>query len=451
MIYYTKKRYIVYVLMAILFFSLPFLHIDGNHFFLLSFDRKELHLLFTRFDMQEMYLMPFILITLFLSIFFITTLAGRVWCGWSCPQTIFRVVFRDVIQTKLLKIRKSTANKQSKPKLNLVKQIIAIFIFACCALIIASNFMLYFISPEDFFIYIKNPSEHAILFGIIFFLTLFLIFDIVFLQERFCVYVCPYARIQSVMFDNDTIQVIYDEKRGGVVYKGKEKISNKPLEEGAECIGCNACVHICPTHIDIRKGMQLECINCLECSDACAKIMDKFGKKSLINWTSKNAIESGNKVKYLRFRTIGYIVVISIVLCVLAFMSTKKENMLLNINRTTELYNIHLNDENVRVDNAYTFFIQNTSNKNHEYYFDVKDSRISISRPRESIDIKAGSKRKIIVVLSTDQKLSNDHRSDTPFDILINAYAIDDRNISVDRKTIFVYPKQEVILDKMKK
>lgn len=451
MLQYTKKRYIVYVLLAMMFFSLPFLSVDGNHFFLLSFDKKELHLLFTKFDMQEMYLMPFILITLFLSIFFITTLAGRVWCGWGCPQTMFRVVYRDLIQTKLLKIRKSIANKQNKPKFNLIKQIIGIVIFACISLICISNFMMYFIPPEDFFIYIQDPFEHTLLFGIIFFVTLFLIFDVIFLQERFCVYICPYARIQSVMFDNDTIQVIYDEKRGGVLYKGNEKIANKPLEEGAECIGCNSCVHICPTHIDIRKGMQLECINCLECSDACAKIMAKFNKKSLISWTSKNSIESGNKVKYLRFRTIGYMAVIFVVLCVLTFMGTKKENMLLNINRTTELYHIYPNDKNVRVDNAYTFFIQNTSNQNHEYYFDINDSRISISRPKQSVDVKAGAKRKIIVVLSTDQKLSSNHKSDTSFSILVNAYAKDDKNVNVDRKTIFVYPKQETILEKMKK
>lgn len=448
---YAKKRYITYAIFSLLFLFLPFLNIEGNHFFLLSFDKKELHLLFTRFDMQEMYLMPFILITLFLTIFFVTTLLGRVWCGWSCPQTLFRTVYRDFIQTKLLNIRKSSANKQIKPKTNFIKQIISVIIFALIAFIVASNFMLYFIPPEDFFIYIQNPTEHAVVAGIITILILFLIFDIVFLQERFCVYICPYARVQSVMFDNDTMQVIYDEKRGGIVYKDGKKIANKPLEDGAECIGCNACVNICPTHIDIRQGMQLECINCLECSDACQKTMSKFNKLSLVNWTSKNSLESGNKVKYLRFRTIGYMFVISLVVIVLAFMSSKKERMLLNINRTTELYNIRIVDGYVSVDNAYTFFIQNTSNKDHEYYFDVNDSRIFISRPKDSIELKAGTKRKVIVVLSTDQKLSNSHKTDTPLDIVISAYANDDRNITVNRKTVFVYPKQEVLRNKMKK
>ena len=92
-------------------------------------------------------------------------------------------------------------------------------------------------------------------------ITAFLVFDVVYLAENFCVYVCPYARIQSVMFDNDTIQVIYDEGRGGKIYDGHTKLGKKPTTPDAECIGCEAYVRVCPTHIDIRKGMQLECIN----------------------------------------------------------------------------------------------------------------------------------------------------------------------------------------------
>ncbi|MCC2988247.1 cytochrome c oxidase accessory protein CcoG, partial [Campylobacter jejuni] len=162
--------------------------------------------------------------------------------------------------------------------------------------------------------------------------------DITYLQEKFCVYVCPYARIQSVMFDHDTMQVIYDEKRGGLIYDGHTKLHKKPPE--GECIGCEACVSICPTHIDIRKGMQLECINCLECADACSKVQSKFNRPSLINWTSAKAIETRSKVHYLRFRTIAYFIVLLIALLTLIIMGSKKESMLLNINRSSELYNI---------------------------------------------------------------------------------------------------------------
>ncbi len=442
--HYTKRRYSVYAIVTLIALVLPFIRINGNHLFLLSFDKKQLHLLFTSFDMQELYLMPFLLIILFLSIFFMTTLGGRVWCGWTCPQTIFRVIYRDLICTKILKIRKNIKDKQKEFDENIIKKTISVIIWAALAFVAASNFMWYFVPPEDFFTYLANPAEHKLLVGILIGITTFLVFDVVFLAENFCIYVCPYARVQSVMFDNDTIQVIYDENRGGKLYDGHTKLGKKPTTPGAECIDCEACVRVCPTHIDIRKGMQLECINCLECSDACSEVMGKLGKKSLINWTSAKAIKTRSKVKYFRFRTIGYMVALSIAVIALGLMTTKKEHMLLNINRATQLYSIKVLDDNTpKVQNAYTFLIQNTDNVEHTYYFDINETRIKIDRPLKSITLKAGGKKKVIVVLSTTQTLVDDTRRDTPIDITINAYAKDAKEtINVDRKTIFVYPKQ---------
>lgn len=437
---YAKKRYFTYALITLIALVLPFIRINGNHFFLLSFDHKKLNILFTSFDMQELYLMPFLLVIFFLSIFFVTTLGGRVWCGWSCPQSIFRVIFRDLIQTKILGLRSNIRNKQTPAKKNAIKQAISVILFAFIAAIAASNLMWYFIPPEDFFAYLQNPAEHKLLFGIVTGFTLFLIFDVCFLAENFCVYVCPYARIQSVMFDHDTIQVIYDEKRGGIVWSGKEKLGKKPSE--GECIGCEACVAICPTHIDIRRGMQLECINCLECADACAGVMAKKDQPSLISWTSAHSLKNNIPVQYFRFRTIAYIVFISAFAVALGFMSTKKENMLLNINRTTELYKIAQIDGKPVVQNAYTFLVQNTQNEAHEYYFSVSDPRIEIQRPKANISLAPGSKQKVVVVLQTKQRLANDAMHDVPLDITITAFAVDDpEKIKVERSTRFVYPK----------
>ncbi|MDO5045589.1 cytochrome c oxidase accessory protein CcoG [Campylobacter sp.] len=436
---YAKKRYIFYSILTCIALILPFIRIGGNHFFLLSFDKKQLHLLFTSFDTQELYLMPFVLIIFFLTIFFLTTLGGRVWCGWSCPQTIFRVIYRDLIQTKILKLHKNINNKQKIISGEFGKKTAGVIMYSALACIAAANFLWFFVPPEDFFAYISNPLEHKFLVGIWFFITAFLVFDIVWLAEKFCVYVCPYARIQSVMFDDDTIQVIYDEKRGGKIYDKNIKLWKKPPEPENECTGCEACVKICPTHIDIRKGMQLECINCLECVDACSKVMSKLGKKTLIDWTSDNSLKSGKKVNYLRFRTIGYMVVIGVATVILAFMSTKKEYMLLNINRTSELYKIKDDGE---IENAYTFLFQNTDSKAHSYYFDVNDTNIKISRPKEAIELKGGAKKKVVVVL-TSKNLNLSDKNDAPTPIRINAYAKDEKErIKIERETIFVYPKQ---------
>ena len=433
---YAKRRYIFFACITLFVFVLPFIRVNDAQLFLLSFDKSRVDLFFTKFDMQELYLLPFLFIILFLSIFFLTTLAGRVWCGWSCPQTIFRTIFRDLLQTKILKIRKNIQNKQNEPKGQILKRALAVGIWCILALIISANFLWYFVPPLDFFAYLKEPSEHRVLLAFWLVIAIWLVYDVIILKENFCIYVCPYARVQSVMFDNDTIQVIYNQKRGGVIYNGKEKFK-KPKEEGALCTGCEACVRVCPTHIDIRKGMQLECINCLECSDACAKVMKHFDESSLIEWRSINSIKEQKRVKILRFRTVAYLVILGIVLTAGALMSGKKESMLLNINRTSELYKILGENE---VENSYVFLVQNTQNKEHAFYFEVDDKNIEISRPNKPFILKAGAKQRVIVTL----KSKNENLSDKDLlkHINIKAYATDDPAISVQRQSTFIYPKR---------
>ena len=433
---YAKRRYIFFACITLFVFVLPFIRVNDAQLFLLSFDKSRVDLFFTKFDMQELYLLPFLFIILFLSIFFLTTLAGRVWCGWSCPQTIFRTIFRDLLQTKILKIRKNIQNKQNEPKGQILKCALAVGIWCVLALVISANFLWYFVPPLDFFAYLKEPSEHGVLLAFWLVIAIWLVYDVVILKENFCIYVCPYARVQSVMFDNDTIQVIYNQKRGGVIYNEKDKFK-KPKEEGALCTGCEACVRVCPTHIDIRKGMQLECINCLECSDACAKVMKHFDESSLIEWRSINSIKEQKRVKILRFRTVAYLVILGIVLTAGVLMSGKKESMLLNINRTSELYKILGENE---VENSYVFLVQNTQNKEHAFYFEVDDKNIEISRPNKPFILKAGAKQRVIVTL----KSKNENLSDKDLlkHINIKAYATDEPAISVQRQSTFIYPKR---------
>ena len=433
---YAKRRYIFFACITLFVFILPFIRINDAQLFLLSFDKSRVDLFFTKFDMQELYLLPFLFITLFLSIFFLTTLAGRIWCGWSCPQTIFRALFRDLLQTKILKIRKNIQNKQNEPQGQILKRAIAVGIWCVLALIIAANFMWFFVPPFDFLAYISEPSEHKILLAFWLGIAAWLVYDVVILKENFCVYVCPYARVQSVMFDSDTIQVIYNQKRGGVIYEGKEKFK-KPKEDGALCTGCEACVRICPTHIDIRKGMQLECINCLECSDACAKVMGHFNESSLIEWRSINSQNENKKVKIFRFRTVAYLVILCVVLVAAALMSGKKESMLLNINRTSELYKVLDQGE---VENSYVFLVQNTQNKEHTFFFEIDDKNIEISRPNRPFTLKAGAKQKVIVTLKS--KNENTSEKDLLKHINIRAYATDEPTISVQRASTFIYPKR---------
>jgi len=465
------KRYYVYALATIIALVLPWIHINGHQFFMLSFDKLKLDLAFVQFDMQEMYLMPFILMLMFIGIFGMTVMGGRVFCGWVCPQTIFRVIYRDLIETKLLHLRKRIGNKQQDPDMskaeNKVKKVIAILIWTILALIAGADFMWYFIPPETFFQYLGNPGEHMTMIGFVVGIALFLIYDIVFLKENFCIYVCPYSRVQSVLYDEHTVMALYDEHRGGKIYEDNHgvhtKLVNKQkelqaIDPNAECTTCEKCVTVCPTHIDIRQGLQLECINCLECVDACTTVMGKLGKPSLVTWSSDyEIVERKGKTKYFRPKIIAYMVLLVGIMLALAYMSTTKEHMLLNINKETRLYSVkHPSKNKFAVENSYIFLLQNTENKPMKFFFEVippkgMEGKIEIIKPLKPFRVIPGLKKKKIVTLKTTKMLVDDNRKDTIIPITIHAYALDkdgkpSKVVSVIRHTIFVFPKESILL-----
>jgi len=217
------------------------------------------------------------------------------------------------------------------------------------------------------------------------------------------------------------------------------------VDESAECTTCESCVTVCPTHIDIRKGLQLECINCLECVDACTSVMGALGKPSLVQWSSeKETLHHAGKTNYFRGKVIAYFAVLMIVLVALFVMGSKKEHMLLNINKGQRLYKVL---DNGVVQNDYIFMFANTDRKDHTYYFEiVGNDKIKIKRPSEPFKLGAGKKKKKVVILETAEKLANNARKDVPIPLLIRAYATDDKEkIIVDREMVFFYPRADLV------
>ena len=457
------KRYAMFTFATVITLILPWITINGNHVFLLSFDKLKLHLWFIQFDMQELYLMPFLLMLMFLGIFGMTVMGGRVFCGWVCPQTLFRVVYRDLIETKILRMRKRIKNKQKEPDMskmeNKVKRVLAILIAFILAHVAAADFLWFFVPPEDFFPYLANYSEHWTLIGSMELIALFLVYDIAFLKENFCIYVCPYSRVQSVLYDEHTVMALYDTHRGGEIYdeKHNKNFSKQKdliaVDTTAECTTCESCVTVCPTHIDIRKGLQLECINCLECVDACTTVMGKLGKPSLVTWSSDyEIVDRKGKTKYFRPKILAYMALLIGISVILGFMGSTKEHMLLNINKETRLYSTKLlPDGKIRVDNAYEFLLQNTQNEKMKFYFEVippkgMEGKIFIAKPSKEFTAVPGIKKKKIVVLRTTELLADDARKDTIIPIKIRAYALGHEDkIVVFRDSTFIFPKANIL------
>ena len=449
---YRYKQYFFFLGFTLFTWIIPWVVVDGNHFLLISFDHKELHLLFTKFSMQELYLMPFLIMILFIFIFGITVAGGRVFCGWGCPQTVFRVVYRDLIETKLLRMRKRISNKQKDPdytKLsNKIKKPIAIGIWIVLAILASADLGWFFIPPEDFFDYVMHPASHPIFYGFFSVFVIFLVYDIVFLKEDFCIYVCPYSRVQSVLYDDDTLMAIYDEGRGGKIYDHDDKLvtNTKQLTENDECTTCEACVTVCPTHIDIRKGLQLECINCLGCVDACTKVMGNLGKPSLVQWSSVNVIEKKGKMKVLRQKTIGYIVLLVLLTIGVIWLGSGKEHMQLNINKENRLYKLSIKDGKKVIQNSYQFLFENTTDNDHEFYVEIVNSKnIVVNKPTKPFLIKAHESKKRTFYLQAEhmRRAMNGAASHVP--VTVRAFAVDAKDkVFVLRDTIFIYPPKEL-------
>lgn len=436
---YSKKRYLIYFFISLFIIITPFISVNNNHILLLSFDKLQFHFLGTVYSVSELYVMPFLLMFLFIGIFAITSMFGRVWCGWACPQTIFRVIYRDLIESTILDLRR-IKNKQKEidynNKNNQMKKYLSIFLWGIICLIISSNFMLYFIPPEDFFEYIQNPAEHAFMIIFILSITLFLIYDIVFMKENFCVYICPYSRIQSVLYDNNTKQITYDHTRGGKIYENNIKsiFKLKDWKNQEECTSCEACVRVCPTHIDIRKGLQVECINCLECSDACSVVMGKFNKPSLINWGSTNKIINKKNISIFSKKNIMYFVSLFLTIFLAFYFTLEKEDFLVNVNKTTQLYKIK---ENNIIANNYVLTFHNTQNETLNFDIKLLDEKNYKIKRFDNFSLDAGKKIKKVLIIETTINYINPVNKISDIDIEFTTF---DKKFKVTKKISFAHP-----------
>lgn len=306
--FYNIRTWVSWGFFAI-FFTLPFIKLNGRPLFLFNVPEGRFIIFGKIFWPQDFFIFGLTMVTFIIFIVLFTAAFGRLFCGWVCPQTIFmEMLFRkieyaiegDAAQQKLLNKSPWTGEKIRKKA---TKHII----FYLMAFIIANFFLAYIIGMDELKKMITEPLSN----NIITFLSLLLFSGVfygvyAYFREQACTVVCPYGRLQSVLLDRNSMIVAYDYKRGEP--RGKYK-KNKTAElNQGDCIDCFQCVKVCPTGIDIRNGTQMECVGCTACIDACNKMMDAVGSpRGLIRYASENGISENKKLRYtgrMKFYTV---------------------------------------------------------------------------------------------------------------------------------------------------
>lgn len=289
-----------------LFVALPFVNMNGKPVMLLDVPARQFHLFGSTFLATDGVLLMLLLLSIFVLIIWLTALLGRGWCGWACPQTVYmEFLFRPI--ERLFegdRAKQIALDKRQGPSL---RRIAKNLVFALLSVLVANVFLAYFVGVERLSRWVtQSPLEHPTGFLVMAVTAGLVMLDFAWFREQMCTVACPYARLQSVLLDKRSLVVAYDGARGEPRSKGK------PKPGSGDCIDCNACVVTCPTGIDIREGLQLECIACTQCMDACDSIMDRIGKpRGLIRYSSQEAMETRKRPRYLRPRVLIYPVVLA--------------------------------------------------------------------------------------------------------------------------------------------
>ncbi len=284
---------------------LPWVKINGYPATFLDVAERRFHLFGLTLAAQDMWLLFFLITGLGFSLFFVTALLGRVWCGWACPQTVFldhvyrrieRWIDGDALQRRQLRGAPISAAK-------VFKRIAKHALFILVSAVITHLFLAYFVSiPEVWTMIREAPTEHWGAFVFIAISSGLLYFNFAWFREQLCIVICPYGRIQSALIDTDSMVIGYDPKRGEP--RGKVGAAT------GDCVDCVRCVQVCPTGIDIRQGLQMECIGCTACIDACDDVMSRLGRpRGLVRYDSQTAF-AGGRTRWIRARTILYFVLL---------------------------------------------------------------------------------------------------------------------------------------------
>jgi cytochrome c oxidase accessory protein FixG len=390
----------VFALLGI-YYGLPWLRWEGRQAVLFDLPARKFYVFDWVFWPQDFFYLVILLLIAAYSLFFFTAMAGRLWCGYACPQTVWTEVFlwmeRKIEGDRPQQMKLDKAPWSVQKVLKKGGKHLAWLLFAAFT---GFTFVGYF-AP------IQELGERLLSFDLGPWETFWIIFysfatygNAGWMREQVCIYMCPYARFQSAMFDKDTLVISYDEARGEPRGSRKRGADYRAAGLG-DCIDCTLCVQVCPTGIDIRNGLQYQCIGCAACIDVCDDVMEKMGyEKGLVRYTTENAMK-GTPAHPLRPRVVIYASIL--VLLTAALFYTISQRIPLKLDIIRDRAGLYRETSEGLVENVYTLKVINMDERDHTYRINVEGvDGMEFINPRGDVEVEAGAVLNLPVSIRVD-------------------------------------------------
>jgi len=418
-----------------LYYVLPWVKWGDHQAVLFDLPARKFYILGLTFWPQDFFFLAWLLIIAALSLFFFTALAGRLWCGFACPQTVWTEVF-------LWMERWTEGDRRHRMKLDNAPWSLGKVTRKTAKQVLWIGFAAWTgFTFVGFFTPITELGSRLLQLQLGPWETFWVVFygfatygNAGYMREQVCKYMCPYARFQSAMFDHDTLIISYDEGRGEP--RGKRKRGADPSTLGlGHCIDCTVCVQVCPTGIDIREGLQYECIACAACIDACDEVMDKVGyPRGLVKYTTQRSMEQQTP-HVVRPRIVIYGLLLLALVSSFVFAVSNRTPLLLDIIRDRNaLY--RMTGEG-KVENVYTFKIMNMDGKDHRYQLTVGGiDGIELDTDTAVISVASGE----VATLAARVRVPESSVTQSGNSITLTLQAEDDPSLRVQEHARFIAP-----------